>query len=63
MIVRSRPAEKPGRTVPADRYEQPGIAAFLPRPERILETGLSVPTVDRRDNWYAVPDARRLSAR
>ncbi|WP_426512364.1 lanthionine synthetase LanC family protein [Dactylosporangium sp. McL0621] len=38
-----------------------GIAAFLLRLERVLETGLSAPIVDRPDNWYAVPEDLRVS--
>ncbi|WP_433061676.1 lanthionine synthetase LanC family protein [Dactylosporangium sp. CS-033363] len=38
-----------------------GIAAFLLRLERVLESGLGAPIVDRPDNWFAVPQALRVA--
>ena len=36
-----------------------GIAAFLLRLARVLDTGLSAPVVDRPDQWWAVPAGLR----
>nr|BFE60737.1 hypothetical protein GCM10020063_052630 [Dactylosporangium thailandense] len=40
-----------------------GIAAFLLRLARVSEAGLSAPIVDRPDQFFAVPDALRVSLR
>jgi hypothetical protein len=37
-----------------------GIAAFLLRLTRVLETGLAAPVVDRPDQWWAVPARLRI---
>jgi hypothetical protein len=39
-----------------------GIAAFLMRLARVLDTGPDAPVVDRPDQWWAVPDRLRTSA-
>jgi hypothetical protein len=36
-----------------------GIAAFLFRVARVLDTGLTAPVVDRPDQWWAVPAGLR----
>jgi hypothetical protein len=38
-----------------------GIAAFLFRFARVLDTGLTAPVADRPDQWWAVPAAVRLT--
>ncbi|WP_433220086.1 lanthionine synthetase LanC family protein [Dactylosporangium sp. CS-047395] len=38
-----------------------GIAAFLLRLARVLETGANAPIVDRPDNWFAVPSSLRTA--
>jgi lantibiotic modifying enzyme len=40
-----------------------GIAAFLFRLARVIETGPSAPVVDRPDQWWAVPAASRAVRR
>jgi hypothetical protein len=40
-----------------------GIAAFLFRLARVIETGPSATVVDRPDQWWAVPAASRAVRR
>ena len=32
-----------------------GVAAFLFRLARVIDTGLTAPVIDRPDEWWAVP--------